>query len=822
MLYQKGNSKGFTLVEVLSVLVIIAIIAAIAIPNILGYKLNAEQQARVQTARSIFNVTQNALNNQYERGLKGNFIDGDGTVDLDKITPPFENDIKNRENIRFLRISRDNTDPFDTKLYRLISNRVADKTILKEVVLVEYNNKTGNVLSAFFSDDPDVSKIGYGDGGFNASIRDEKSLKDAKIGYWDVDSTGEVVEEEIPEEIDDSPAGIQIVDYGAKYNANYDVGNNINQNTKAVGENYGLLTVEVKLPLNYQWPERGFVVKLKAEEYLVNSDRTLGTITRSVFDSLPGKNDIANVIKKTDKYNAYKERIKGRDIIVFIIDTPVDDPSLVEPTKYINSDFKVAQYNPTMQAYVTGMTESTQTSKFAKAYFSGGSGITKSIEVSNSRHMKHINKVLKGDGGKRYFVNIKQTKNIVLRNYDDRLIIRNESPGKSIILQGQYDGQGYTLYDVTINGSQGYVGTFDKIKANGSVTDLSIDYTDKYWDEYNKSTSKSKYFISGNSTGGIAGLNQGRIENCQVMGKVNGTTIAGGIAAKSDSSSLVAKCYNGADVFASGNIAGGIVGHNYGGILRCESGTFTKRNVSMDRPVLVATPYFGLKNNIGKYAENKLEQLAEVKNNSVIIETGGAGGHTGGIVGKNTETSYGNAWEGKDNYAIKYCVNASLVRAKGADGVAGGIVGTHGGSTRVSYVKNSYNAGDVIANKFAGGIIGYQGNRGYISVLYNTGETSTGTGGIVGYFQNSNGEVYAAYTLKGLPIGETPSTTPNIRNVSYLKNQNDGISGTEIITETNLRTKQFEEMAIGTKGLFAYPYPHIDIRDLTFHRTPWK
>lgn len=48
------QKKGFTLVEVIVTLTIVAILAAIAIPTGIGYMENAKQTARDKVARSVF------------------------------------------------------------------------------------------------------------------------------------------------------------------------------------------------------------------------------------------------------------------------------------------------------------------------------------------------------------------------------------------------------------------------------------------------------------------------------------------------------------------------------------------------------------------------------------------------------------------------------------------------------------------------------------------------------------------------------------------------------------------------------------------------
>ncbi|WP_138007371.1 GLUG motif-containing protein [Halalkalirubrum salinum] len=119
---------------------------------------------------------------------------------------------------------------------------------------------------------------------------------------------------------------------------------------------------------------------------------------------------------------------------------------------------------------------------------------------------------------------------------------------------GSFDGQGYTiegLYidraDVTLNGLFGYIGT------DGEVRNLGVTNVD---------------LTGQNQMGGLAGRNNGLIDNSFATGVVDGRERTGGLVGHNEGEGTITNSYSGVEVISDHEKIGGLVGDNSNGAIK--------------------------------------------------------------------------------------------------------------------------------------------------------------------------------------------------------------------------------------------------------------
>lgn len=222
------------------------------------------------------------------------------------------------------------------------------------------------------------------------------------------------------------------------------------------------------------------------------------------------------------------------------------------------------------------------------------------------------------------------------------------------VFAGTFDGNNHTISGVEYVGSGYAEGFFRFITADGTVKNLTVCGSIE-------SDNKEE------CTGGICGVNAGKLVGCTFRGVVNGKSETGGIAGENESTGSIRYCY------AYGSITGydgtgGIVGRNFGTISSC----CNNAGVNSDNSWLVEADEGGL--------EWILENRKEV---SLVNGTdiGGIAGFSKGL--------------------IEDCTNCGVVGYEHNGYNIGGIAGRQSGQ-----VLRCVNEGKVYGRKDVGGIVG--------------------------------------------------------------------------------------------------------------------
>lgn len=833
MLNRKQHNRkicgGFTLIEAIVTVTIIAIVAAVVVPSGIGFIKSAGQSGRNKTARNIFLAAQKAMSSENASGLWDSSewalmgttitgLKGDSSDNADG-----SNESGAKADMRYMKIDKNSENKDANSLFMLLDRYVADKEILDNSILIEYNATTRKVVSAFYSDVVDALVYrDSGDGCYNISARSDKALKKGRVGFYGTENL------EIEDGADyTSDAAIVMADYDEYYsNGISSKGYNINN-----GKNYGLLTVEILLPEDYLNKKLELEIKGVGSENYVFDSKSSGAIDLA---SVKKRSNVSEAIADSTQYadkDTFKKMLpsyiyekNGRDILVLILDC--QDSSKLGMVNHKNT-LGCSELGSTLKVYKNGSvnpdivcTSNKVHSMFSDVTREGGKLY---FGIKSARHLNNLRLYAQQEQPANYVANKPlnipanenidnsyiQLNDIYCRNYNndilswkpigtDKSYSETVNDGGSIIgFIGHYKGEGKKIYDLAINldestsAANSMTGLFTCITTTASVDGVYIDYSDSFLDQFKKQTGQTSIsddkltpFIYGNyRVGAIAGENWGTITNCTVRGRIgvvgnnaNGVR-AGGIVGKNMrygnfkknlgiTGGVITNCRVIAKVSAKNTREASRKQAMAGGIAgeNFADIIYCEVGTGVESSGTVVPGYFGADSNMTSdymYSDKCVNDIATV-----------SAYYAGGIAGVLRASAYG------DDATVKYCVNASHVRGSlYAGGLTGYIenycsnVNNVSTKYRTLSIESSYNAGTVESdiNYNAGGICAealmyanytYGNNKILIKSCYNTGSvTGAYSAGILSKASKRNKQIITVSDCYN--AGDIVGTFPN-------------------------------------------------------------
>ncbi len=217
---------------------------------------------------------------------------------------------------------------------------------------------------------------------------------------------------------------------------------------------------------------------------------------------------------------------------------------------------------------------------------------------------------------------------------------------------GIFLGNNHKITGLTISGEGSVKGLFRYLQETAVVQDLTVE-------------GKIEPKGSGNQTGGIVGVNAGRISNCTFSGNVSGNEDVGGIVGYNALTGIIEHCRVEGNIHGN-HFVGGIVGENNGVVRECAN-----------RMTINTTP-----------VENSVEisdiTLDTITNSETVITITDVGGIAGGNCG-----------------VIRKCTNYEDVGYRQMGYNIGGIAGS-----QMGYIVECENFGGIQGRKEVGGIVG--------------------------------------------------------------------------------------------------------------------
>lgn len=192
------RSSGFTMVELMVVLAIMAILAALVGGGLIAYTRLARFEKNEANARTLFQTAQIALTRRDTAGELDDFrqkvlLNGQAGAHFD---PAAQKADELNKNIYALYYDKVTDDDSDNELLReLLGDYIYNDSLLNAAICVEIDAASGQVYSVFYDTNADKLRFGETDGATNIYDRSyDHRRHDSLVGYYSAEDRVNVVE----------------------------------------------------------------------------------------------------------------------------------------------------------------------------------------------------------------------------------------------------------------------------------------------------------------------------------------------------------------------------------------------------------------------------------------------------------------------------------------------------------------------------------------------------------------------------------------------------------------------------------------------------
>ncbi|MCL2188730.1 MAG: prepilin-type N-terminal cleavage/methylation domain-containing protein [Defluviitaleaceae bacterium] len=536
---KKFLRKGFTLTEVIVVLVIIGILAAAATPALLSFVETGRQMNRMAVARTVYLAAQNRLTEMRVMGRLNN--EGDPTSFVARAASELhpllhvlgevdgwndsnnEDDRNYRGNVFALIYNpeeHDRTHP----VVELLSDILTYQEIFDHAIAIEFNIVTGVVLSVFYSDR--VSNLGYlGDDSEN-DISGIRGM--SREGY----------------------AGYDTVHAPTRRQGFYGVGY-----TQSLVHVPPIELLQIRL---FDSHDDAFYAPMGW--YPVNANNRNNILFANII--IPGElAAVAGAMPFTVSINGMQQGTFSLNSLssagAFRLGDPLgweEDTHVVWILDYVtgveNNPLSISRFNVNTNALITvGVSAmgTTTTSNPRHPFFSFNGSSGGNFTITSARHLHNVRHAINGASAANFTFNVMNDIHLVdnaRSNVTPFIPIANFS--------GTLDGRNNAITGLNVSAPSQNAGLFGNLLHSATVRDLVLHSPN----------------ISGDAAGAVAGMSEGHITNVTIMNPIISGTIAGGIVGTNAElgevvgASVRYELDNASTI--TGSTMGGLAGENYG------------------------------------------------------------------------------------------------------------------------------------------------------------------------------------------------------------------------------------------------------------------